>query len=67
MAAAASTTSAGTITVKFTSDDITAMSSMDWAEAPSSPGVTPPCDATSFTFICGCASDMRIWSNACPA
>ena len=47
------------MTRKLTSEDISAMSSIDWAEAPSSPVATPPWETTSFTFMFGCATDMR--------
>ena len=67
IAAADSTTSAGTITRKLTSEHISARSSTDCADAPSSPTETPPCEATSFTPSRGWDTDMRSWSYACSA
>ena len=67
IAAADSTTSAGTTTRKGTSEHISARSSTDCAEAPSSPTETPPWDATILTSRRGWATAIRSWSKACSA
>ena len=59
--------SAGITTARLGSMRVLPMSSSIWCEAPSSPTVTPPWEATSLTLASGSATDWRTTSRARPA